>query len=160
MGIYDDGPFEVGDENEKNPDLVPAPANSYLGKSQLAPSIHPFPILHHHFKSLNCHKEAYSCTSLPLTLLCLHLPGFSLDSGKSLTKKGQLTVVAGAPRANHSGAVVLLKKGSDTSNILLKEYTLEGEGLASSFGYDLAVPDLNGDGCVTLGYTHKLLLLL
>ncbi|XP_076601774.1 integrin alpha-6-like isoform X1 [Chaetodon auriga] len=102
MGIYDDGPFEVGDENEKNPDLVPAPANSYLG--------------------------------------------FSLDSGKSLTKKGQLTVVAGAPRAGHSGAVVLLKKGGDTSNILLEEHTLEGEGLASSFGYDLAVLDLNKDG--------------
>uniref|UniRef100_A0A8C4NHY9 Integrin, alpha 6b n=1 Tax=Dicentrarchus labrax TaxID=13489 RepID=A0A8C4NHY9_DICLA len=102
MGIYDDGPFEVGDETDKNPDLVPAPANSYLG--------------------------------------------FSLDSGKSLTKNRQLTVVAGAPRANHSGAVVLLKKGGDTSNILLEEYTLEGEGLASSFGYDLAVLDLNADG--------------
>lgn len=47
MGIYDDGPFEVGDENEKNPDLVPAPANSYLGKSPLALLIHE--ILHHHF---------------------------------------------------------------------------------------------------------------
>lgn len=32
MGIYDDGPFELGDENEKNPELVPAPVNSYLGK--------------------------------------------------------------------------------------------------------------------------------
>uniref|UniRef100_A0A3Q3WNG7 Uncharacterized protein n=1 Tax=Mola mola TaxID=94237 RepID=A0A3Q3WNG7_MOLML len=102
MGIYDDGPFEAGDENEKNPDLVPAPANSYLG--------------------------------------------FSLDSAKGLTKKDQLTVVAGAPRANHSGGVVLLKKGGETSNILVEEYTLEGEGLASSFGYDLAVLDLNGDG--------------
>ncbi|XP_062284470.1 integrin alpha-6-like isoform X2 [Scomber scombrus] len=102
QGIYDDGPFEVGDESDKNPDWVPAPPNSYLG--------------------------------------------FSLDSGKSLTKKGQLTVVAGAPRANHSGAVVLLKKGLDTSKILLEEYTLEGEGLASSFGYDLAVLDLNADG--------------
>ncbi|XP_069562179.1 integrin alpha-6b isoform X1 [Brachyistius frenatus] len=102
MGIYDDGPFEAGDETEKKPDLVPAPANSYLG--------------------------------------------FSLDSGKSLTKKGQLTVVAGAPRANHSGAVVLLKTGGATSKILLEEYTLEGEGLASSFGYDLTVLDLNGDG--------------
>ncbi|KAM9844918.1 integrin alpha-6-like isoform 2-T2 [Aulostomus maculatus] len=101
MGIYDDGPFEAGDENEKNPDLVPAAPNSYLG--------------------------------------------FSLDSGQSLTKKGHLTVVAGAPRANHSGAVVLLKRGPETSNILLEEYTLEGEGLASSFGYDLAVLDLNGD---------------
>uniref|UniRef100_A0A3Q1F5X3 Integrin, alpha 6b n=1 Tax=Acanthochromis polyacanthus TaxID=80966 RepID=A0A3Q1F5X3_9TELE len=102
LGIFDDGPFEVGDEDEKNPELVPAPANSYLG--------------------------------------------FSLDSGKSLTKKGELTVVAGAPRANHSGAVVLLKKGHPDSNILLEEYTLEGEGLASSFGYDLAVLDLNRDG--------------
>lgn len=69
-----------------------------------------------------------------------------MDSGKSLTKKGHLTVVAGAPRANHSGAVVLLKRGGETSNILLEEYTLEGEGLASSFGYDLAVLDLNKDG--------------
>uniref|UniRef100_UPI0037E88D0B integrin alpha-6-like n=1 Tax=Semicossyphus pulcher TaxID=241346 RepID=UPI0037E88D0B len=100
MGIYDDGPFEVGDENIKDPDLVPAPANSYLG--------------------------------------------FSLDSGTKLTNKGQLTVVAGAPRANHSGAVVLLKKGN--TNILVEEYTLEGEGLASSFGYDLTVLDLNADG--------------
>ncbi|KAM4552270.1 integrin alpha-6-like [Odontesthes bonariensis] len=72
--------------------------------------------------------------------------GFSLDSGKSLTKKGQLTVVAGAPRANHSGAVVLLKKGGDLTNILVKEFILEGEGLASSFGYDLAVLDFNKDG--------------
>ncbi|XP_068196562.1 integrin alpha-6-like isoform X2 [Antennarius striatus] len=102
MGIYDDGPFEAGDENKWDPELVPAPANSYLG--------------------------------------------FSLDSGKSLTKKGQLTVVAGAPRAGHSGAVVFLKKGDDSSNVLLEEHTLEGEGLASSFGYDLAVLDLNADG--------------
>lgn len=101
MGIYDDGPFELGDENEKNPELVPAPVNSYLG--------------------------------------------FSLDSGMSLTKKGQLTVVAGAPRAEHSGAVMFLKKEPDTKKIVLDKYTLKGEGLASSFGYDVAVLDLNGD---------------
>ncbi|XP_073347606.1 integrin alpha-6-like isoform X2 [Pagrus major] len=100
MGIFEDGPFEAGDEGKKNPDLVPAPPNSYLG--------------------------------------------FSLDSGKSLTNKGQLTVVAGAPRADHSGAVVLLKKGKGRD--LIEEYTLEGEGLASSFGYDLTVLDLNKDG--------------
>lgn len=56
-----------------------------------------------------------------------------------------MTVVAGAPRANHSGAVVLLRKGDDTSNIVLQDYILEGEGLASSFGYSVAVLDLNGD---------------
>ncbi|KAL3988336.1 potassium voltage-gated channel Eag-related subfamily H member 6 [Sarotherodon galilaeus] len=102
MGIFDDGPYEAGDENKKNPDLVPVPASSYLG--------------------------------------------FSLDSGKRLTTKGQLTVVAGAPRANHSGAVLLLKTDGIESNILVEEFSLEGEGLASSFGYDLTVLDLNKDG--------------
>ena len=72
--------------------------------------------------------------------------GFSLDSGHRITQGGGLTVVAGAPRANHSGAVVLLKKGSSVSNRLLVEHTLYGQGLASSFGYDVAVVDLNGDG--------------
>ncbi|XP_056290120.1 integrin alpha-6 isoform X1 [Pseudoliparis swirei] len=102
MGVYDDGPYEVGDEHLLSPDLVPVPANSYLG--------------------------------------------FSLDSGHSITRYRGLTVVAGAPRANHSGAVVLLKKESDASSRLLVEHTLLGPGLASSFGYDVAVVDLNGDG--------------
>uniref|UniRef100_A0A673LD48 Integrin alpha-6-like n=1 Tax=Sinocyclocheilus rhinocerous TaxID=307959 RepID=A0A673LD48_9TELE len=100
--IFDDGPYEVGDEGLLDPDLVPVPANSYLG--------------------------------------------FSLDSGKMLTKRGQLTIVAGAPRANHSGAVVLLKKDDVKSSMMTAEYILEGAGLASSFGYDLAVLDINGDG--------------
>ncbi|KAM6919733.1 integrin alpha-6-like isoform 1-T1 [Lycodopsis pacificus] len=100
LGIYDDGPFEAGDEKEKDPSLYNVPDNSYLG--------------------------------------------FSLDSGMGLIKKNQLTVVAGAPRAYYSGAVVLMKK--DTDNGLVDEHTLKGEGLASSFGYDLTVLDLNKDG--------------
>lgn len=32
MEVYDDGPYEVGDENLSDPDLVPVPANSYLGE--------------------------------------------------------------------------------------------------------------------------------
>lgn len=63
-----------------------------------------------------------------------------------LTKKGELTIVAGAPRANHSGAVVLLKKMEGSATDLVTEYIIEEEGLASSFGYELAVVDLNGDG--------------
>ncbi|XP_059198646.1 integrin alpha-6 [Centropristis striata] len=102
MGVYDDGPYEVGDEQSSNPELVPVPANSYLG--------------------------------------------FSLDSGHSITRSRGLTVVAGAPRANHSGAVALLKKESQTSGKLLVQHMLHGPGLASSFGYDVAVVDLNGDG--------------
>ncbi|XP_024260976.1 integrin alpha-6 isoform X1 [Oncorhynchus tshawytscha] len=101
-GFYDDGPYEVGDENRLDPDLVPVPANSYLG--------------------------------------------FSLDSGFSITKGHGLTIVSGAPRANHCGAVVLLRKENEASARLSPEYILEGPGLASSFGYDVAVVDLNGDG--------------
>ncbi|XP_035030924.1 integrin alpha-6 isoform X1 [Hippoglossus stenolepis] len=102
MGVYDDGPYEVGDEQYWNPDLVPVPANSYLG--------------------------------------------FSLDSGHDITRGRGLTVVAGAPRANHNGAVVLLKKGGEASSRLSVEHTLDGPGLGSSFGYDVAVVDLNSDG--------------
>lgn len=32
MGVYDDGPYEVGYEKLLNPDLVQLPANSYLGE--------------------------------------------------------------------------------------------------------------------------------
>lgn len=82
----------------------------------------------------------YSSYNISVTL------GFSLDSGYSITRGRGLTVVAGAPRANHSGAVVLLKKESEASARLLEEHILHGPGLASSFGYDLTVVDLNGDG--------------
>ncbi|XP_028605447.2 integrin alpha-6 isoform X2 [Podarcis muralis] len=102
MGIYDDGPYEVGGENQLDESLVPVPSNSYLG--------------------------------------------FSLDSGKGITSQDELTFVSGAPRANHSGAVVLLKKDTVIQRALSPEHTFEGEGLASSFGYDVAVVDLNRDG--------------
>lgn len=39
MGVYDDGPYEVGDEHVLSPDLVPLPANSYLGECQLTQQI-------------------------------------------------------------------------------------------------------------------------
>ncbi|XP_051886313.1 LOW QUALITY PROTEIN: integrin alpha-6-like [Pristis pectinata] len=97
---FDDGPYEVGDENIRDEKMVPVPANSYLG--------------------------------------------FSLDSGKGITSQDTLTIVSGAPRANHTGAVLFLKMEKSTRN-LMTEYILNGEGLASSFGYDIAVVDLNRD---------------
>uniref|UniRef100_A0A8C8SN44 Integrin subunit alpha 6 n=1 Tax=Pelusios castaneus TaxID=367368 RepID=A0A8C8SN44_9SAUR len=100
--IFDDGPYEVGDEKLRNENLVPVPANSYLG--------------------------------------------FSLDSGKGIISQEEITFVSGAPRANHSGAVVLLKKDSQIQSVLSLVHIFEGEGLASSFGYDVAVVDLNNDG--------------
>ncbi|XP_074767486.1 integrin alpha-6 isoform X4 [Athene noctua] len=101
LGIFDDGPYEVGDESRQDKNLVPVPANSYLG--------------------------------------------FSLDSGKGIVSQNEMTFVSGAPRANHSGAVVLLKKEKNQRALSL-EHMFEGEGLASSFGYDVAVVDLNNDG--------------
>lgn len=47
MGVYDDGPYEVGDENLLNPELVPVPANSYLGECLPLKQIHLFLCVNH-----------------------------------------------------------------------------------------------------------------
>ncbi|XP_075407649.1 integrin alpha-7 isoform X2 [Tenrec ecaudatus] len=70
--------------------------------------------------------------------------GFSIDSGKGLVRAEELSFVAGAPRANHKGAVVILRK--DSASRLVPEVVLFGERLTSGFGYSLAVADFNNDG--------------
>ncbi|XP_072290728.1 integrin alpha-6-like [Eucyclogobius newberryi] len=72
--------------------------------------------------------------------------GFSIDTGLSLVRKGELTIVSGAPRGGYSGQVTFLKVDPAARRNLSVEVILSGPGLASSFGYDLAVVDLNGDG--------------
>ncbi|KAM9376193.1 integrin alpha-6-like [Pholidichthys leucotaenia] len=72
--------------------------------------------------------------------------GFSIDSGMALIRKGELTVISGAPRGGYSGQVTFLKPDPVTRTNLSVELVLSGPGLASSFGYDVAVVDLNGDG--------------
>lgn len=79
-----------------------------------------------------------------LLTLALIPPGFSVDSGWGVTGKNKLSFVSGAPRANHTGAVVILRRESGSQ--LVPELTLWGENLASSFGYSIALEDLNGDG--------------
>ncbi|XP_007533431.1 integrin alpha-7 isoform X2 [Erinaceus europaeus] len=74
--------------------------------------------------------------------------GFSIDSGKGLVRPEELSFVAGAPRANHKGAVVILRK--DSASRLVPEVLLSGERLTSGFGYSLAVADLNNDGWTDL----------
>lgn len=84
-------------------------------------------------------------TSDPFPPLCRPLlPGFSVDSAMDVMSLGELTFVAGAPRANHTGAVVLLKK--DNVYRLVPQHIFWGEELASSFGYSVATTDLNKDG--------------
>lgn len=86
-----------------------------------------------------------SCLFVCLYFIPFSVKGFSLDSGKGIVSQDEMTFVSGAPRANHSGAVVLLKKEKNQRALSL-EHMFEGEGLASSFGYDVAVVDLNNDG--------------
>ncbi|XP_059259324.1 integrin alpha-7 isoform X1 [Mustela nigripes] len=74
--------------------------------------------------------------------------GFSIDSGKGLMRAEELSFVAGAPRANHKGAVIILRK--DSASRLVPEVMLSGERLTSGFGYSLAVADLNNDGWADL----------
>ncbi|XP_051931400.1 integrin alpha-7 isoform X2 [Hippocampus zosterae] len=74
--------------------------------------------------------------------------GFSVDSAMGIMRLGELTFVAGAPRANHTGAVVLLRK--DNVYRLVPEHIFWGEELASSFGYSVATTDLNNDGWTDL----------
>uniref|UniRef100_A0A4W5NDG6 Integrin, alpha 6, like n=1 Tax=Hucho hucho TaxID=62062 RepID=A0A4W5NDG6_9TELE len=78
--------------------------------------------------------------------IAFFFPGFSIDSGMALTKKGQLTIVSGAPRGGFSGEVAFLKRDPLAERSLSVENILKGPGLASSFGYDIAVVDLNADG--------------
>ncbi|KAM9443899.1 integrin alpha-7 isoform 2-T2 [Clarias gariepinus] len=74
--------------------------------------------------------------------------GFSVDSAKGVMQHSELTFIAGAPRANHTGAVVLLRK--DNAYRLVPEVILWGEELASSFGYSVSTSDLNQDGWTDL----------
>ncbi|KAM9758255.1 integrin alpha-7 isoform 2-T2 [Menidia menidia] len=74
--------------------------------------------------------------------------GFSVDSAMGIMSLGELTFVAGAPRANHTGAVVLLRK--DNVHRLVPRHIFWGEELASSFGYSVATTDLNKDGWTDL----------
>ncbi|GLD70442.1 integrin alpha-6-like protein [Lates japonicus] len=72
--------------------------------------------------------------------------GFSIDSGMALIRKGELTIVSGAPRGGYSGQVTFLKADPAAKINLAVELVLSGPGLASSFGYDVAVVDFSGDG--------------
>ncbi|NXP28844.1 ITA7 protein, partial [Scytalopus superciliaris] len=74
--------------------------------------------------------------------------GFSVDSGAGLTRRGGLSFVTGAPRANHTGAVVILRR--DSANRLVAEAVLAGPQLSSAFGHAVAVLDLNSDGWMDL----------
>ncbi|XP_022660964.1 integrin alpha-PS1-like isoform X2 [Varroa destructor] len=72
--------------------------------------------------------------------------GMSVASGNFFDKQ-RLGWAAGAPRANDTGAVLLFERNrAPNNNELEHNRTLIGEQVASSFGYVIAVVDINSDG--------------
>ncbi|MCI4379631.1 hypothetical protein PGIGA_G00230450 [Pangasianodon gigas] len=90
-------------------------------------------------------QNVFNERHIPLAISSLL--GFALDSGTNLLKKEEQVIVAGAPRSNLSGEVLFLKpEAVEDQRSLRVAHILQGPGLASSFGYSLAVIDLNADG--------------
>ncbi len=156
LDISSEDARETGDIDQFDPELIPLQRTSYLGLFQ-ARSSFTYPTINEVFTMQLCFfsKNAllkgtlkYCLYSFNCRINCFMFcpPGFSTDSGLALIRKGELTIVSGAPRGGYSGQVAFLKADPAAQRSLLVEFVLSGPGLASSFGYDLAVVDLNGDG--------------
>lgn len=127
LAISSEDRRETGDIDQFDPKLIPLQSNSYLGQFLVW-----FDFLEGINSSINCF------------IFCC--PGFSIDSGMALLRKGELTIVSGAPRGGYSGQVAFLRADPMAQGNLSVELVLSHSGLASSFGYDVAVVDFNGDG--------------
>ncbi|XP_046437434.1 integrin alpha-PS1-like isoform X2 [Daphnia pulex] len=69
--------------------------------------------------------------------------GMSVTSGKYFGSK--VSYAAGAPRSNGTGQVVIFTKVKKAESQLRVQLVLSGEQFASSYGYQIATADLNGD---------------
>ncbi|XP_059476549.1 integrin alpha-PS1 isoform X2 [Neocloeon triangulifer] len=69
--------------------------------------------------------------------------GMSVAAGNFYSKK--IGFAAGAPRDNGTGRVVIVPEVRDGVNPMQIHAQLSGEQFASSFGYELAAADINGD---------------
>ena len=58
--------------------------------------------------------------------------------------KGLLAYAAGAPRSKRTGQVVIFTVTEDKKEMDVA-LTLDGEQVVSSFGYEIAAADVNGD---------------
>jgi integrin alpha 7 len=67
--------------------------------------------------------------------------GMAVTAAKFLSKD-EYAFVAGAPRSENHGQVIIFEKRSQPMSIYKK---LDGEQFASGFGYELATADVNGD---------------
>uniref|UniRef100_A0A8D8TAD1 Integrin alpha-PS1 n=1 Tax=Cacopsylla melanoneura TaxID=428564 RepID=A0A8D8TAD1_9HEMI len=76
------------------------------------------------------------------------LLGMSVSGGKYF-KDDEMSYAAGAPRSNNTGQVYLFKKDMQSHasdpGVMNVTLVLNGEQIGSSFGYELATADVNGD---------------
>uniref|UniRef100_A0A8C3R9S1 Integrin subunit alpha 3 n=1 Tax=Cyanoderma ruficeps TaxID=181631 RepID=A0A8C3R9S1_9PASS len=70
--------------------------------------------------------------------------GYSAAVGSAVLQRDAVTVVTGAPRYRHTGAVLLLSRGARQA--LNRSLLLPGPQVGSYFGSALALADLNNDG--------------
>ncbi|NXD46369.1 ITA3 protein, partial [Copsychus sechellarum] len=70
--------------------------------------------------------------------------GYSAEAGPAVLQRDAVTLVTGAPRYRHTGAVLLLSRGARQE--LSPSLLLPGPQVGSYFGSALALADLNSDG--------------
>ena len=77
--------------------------------------------------------------------ICITIPtGMSVTAGRFFGN--QVSYVAGAPRSNGTGQIVFFTKIKTGDSQMRVQAVLSGEQFASSYGYEVANADLNGDG--------------
>ncbi|XP_075767802.1 integrin alpha-3 [Pelodiscus sinensis] len=70
--------------------------------------------------------------------------GYTVQAASAVLHRSQVTLVSGAPRHQHAGAVYLLSNGSQST--LEPSLVLPGEQVGSYFGSAIALADLDSDG--------------
>ncbi|NXY25023.1 ITA3 protein, partial [Atrichornis clamosus] len=70
--------------------------------------------------------------------------GYSAEVGSAVLQRDGVTVVSGAPRFRHAGAVLLLSRSPQQT--LRRSLLLPGPQVGSYFGSAIALADLNSDG--------------
>lgn len=72
------------------------------------------------------------------------LPGYTVQVGSAILHPTDITIVTGAPRHRHMGAVFLLSQ--EVGGDLRRRQVLEGTQVGAYFGSAIALADLNNDG--------------
>lgn len=70
--------------------------------------------------------------------------GYTAEVGRAVLQQDAVTLVTGAPRYRHTGAVLLLSRSPQQT--LRRSLLLPGPQVGSYFGSAVALADLNSDG--------------